>query len=396
MLVSGFFISCTSELPLVRIQTDDLSPTEILDKGNRLLADSPESPTGYHYIALGYAGLARNQSPEQRADAYQNMRDAFEQAILLYGRGQESALNDIDTQLRTHWSNEHNSAASLFRSDSTSNSTSDRTQIALAHAQNARIIIPDSVITADLLSDIYIHSGSPAMALETLVSIEQIQPHKSGYLLERIAFLHAFQNDYEQASVWYVKALDWHTRVGLGSLLPQSVPAERGSVLNTYHGAINAFIEAGNTDLAVTHLSALNQAYPDNTLYRQLLSSQYLSKLQMAQYDDMGRPDMTHTPATLARIRGLIDGRTEAMLDTGFELLAVTERYISTLSEIDPDFSPAEDSITMALLSETRYYLQAVRDAGFDSDDILEALAETWYLVGNDAEAIRILGTMND
>jgi len=397
VLAFGFIISCTGTKPLLPDYANDLESEELFASGSTLISENPESPVGYYYTGLAHSRKARTLSPSERMDDYMYMVNYFDQALELMGRSNPADAELIHNQLRSAWSNEHNSAATLFGDDSIT--TSDEIQSARVHALNARTIIPDSVITAELLADIYIRLRQPDLALVTLEDIRQRQPQKAGFLVERMAVLAAFQGNLDQSAYYYIEAIDWHTRVNGENLSSLTVPVERGSLLNTYHGAINVFIDAGMTDEAISSLIALHDAFPEADIYRQLLVNQYFSKLQNDAFDEMSLSnisDASDVSRIVGEIDALVSGRPELVMDAGFELLSVAERYIGSMTEFDPDFKADSDATVAVLLRQTRFYLVSVLRNQPDLDDVRDALAESWYLIGNDEEAEKILSEINE
>jgi tetratricopeptide (TPR) repeat protein len=390
ILVLGFFFSCTSTHQSLLDSVEGQDPTITLEEGQNAIAVAPDSPDGYHLSAIAYMNLANKLAPEQRTESYQNMRNSFDSALLRYKSGAPTSpeiakINDLILQ---RWTNEHNSAASLFATDSTSSRT--RLNTAIAHAKNATIIRPNHLISFELLSDIHLKQGDIDEAIEAVEAFTSNSSEIAGPTYERIGFLYAQNGNYKEASEWYLKAIDWHKNI-LNSSFTSPLEVESGSILNTYHGALNVFTEAGETALVLEHLFDIREAFSDNKYYNDLILEHTFISLSESYSDDHENGlDTNKLDSALNDLFVQIEHYPAATLDAGLRLYDFTLSYIDPRLEIDESYRILSDDNALRLLQATAEIMQKALVTNPDSESITQALVEIFTLLENE-EAIEAL-----
>jgi tetratricopeptide (TPR) repeat protein len=392
ILVLGFFFSCTSSQLSLADSLEGQDPNITLEKGQEAIVAAPDSPDGYHMSGIAYMTLASKLAPEQRSENYQNMRNSFDSALSRYKSNTPSSpeIARIDELILQKWTNEHNSAASLFTTDSTS--YRNRLNTAIAHAKNATIIRPNHRISFELLSDIHLKRGSIDGAIEAMEAFTSNSPEVAGPAYERIGFLHAQNGNYLAASEWYLQAIDWHKNI-LNSTFTSPSENESGSMLNTYHGAINVFTEAGQTALVLEHLFDIREAFPDIKYYNDLILEHTFISLSESYSDD---PENGLDPDKVASaLNGLfiqIEHYPAATFDAGVRLYDFALSYIDPQLELNESYTILSDDNALTLLQASADILQKALEANQENVSITQTLVEIYTLLG-DEEAIEALTT---
>lgn len=390
LLVFGFFFSCTSTHQSLADSVIGQDPNTTLENGQNAIALDPASPDGYHLSAIAYMNLANKLAPEQRTESYQNMQYSFDSALSRYESNSPSSLeiSRINELILQKWTNEHNSAASLFTTDSTWSHT--RLNTAIAHAKNATIIRPNHLISFELLSDIHLKQGNIDEAIEAVEAFTSNSSEIAGPTYERIGFLYAQNGNYREASEWYLKAIDWHKNI-LNSSFTSPLEVESGSILNTYHGALNVFAEAGETALVLEHLFDIREAFPDNKYYNDLILEHTFISLSESYSDDRENGlDANKLDSALNDLFVQIEHYPAATIDAGLRLYDFTLSYIDPRLELNESYRILSDDNTLKLLQATAEIMQKALVTNPESESITQALVEIFTLLENE-EAIEAL-----
>lgn len=111
----------------------------------------------FYYKGYILSKLADSQSnPANRTTYYKKMHDAFAKAQKLFSneKGQDKDQVLMRMDIVNHWTREHNSAIRLVTNDSSR--PSNYLEQAIAHLKNATTISPDSLISWQVLGEVYI------------------------------------------------------------------------------------------------------------------------------------------------------------------------------------------------------------------------------------------------
>jgi tetratricopeptide (TPR) repeat protein len=394
IIAFGFFISCSKAYEPVYTSQPDLSVEELLAQAESERQRNPQSSQASYLEALAYAKLARQKAPGERQHEYRSMRHSFNTSLDLIGnnRSGQSERDVVHAQLETIWSNEHNSGAALIASDS-SRST-QRLRLAQSHAQNAIIIQPDSLISYELLADVFALLGEPGKAVETLLQADSLQRPDSQRIHEHIAFLYYTQGDLESAITWYESALRWQQSSAKQSNDPGDPAVQRGSLINTWHGLINTYIAAGQTEHAITSLQKLLEISPLNSSYQKILGSQLIARIASL-FDGTNPPDKTLIVTTIDQLSNLNKMDPEVMLShaLGFTEIASTntENMLTEDESVD-----ATSDVNLMLICEAAISLyQKVLAVDSNNHTAIAGLADTYLIMGNQDEAAKWFELLN-
>ena len=259
-----FFVACEGGDP--NIETAKLNmKNKDFDKAIEAtdMAIAADSSNAYAYYYKGYILSEKAKSisdPNGRPEVYQAMKNAFSRATNWYNEAPpEDAgkamlqLTQIENIQGGAWGEEVNKALQLVQSDST---TVEDQNLAVAHMNNALVLQPDTMISYDYLGQIYLLSERPADAVQT----------------------------YERAMDAGLE-LDYVMYRRMGELYSQlEQPDKQVSILNQAmesHGdstaliidLANAYINAEDSDGALSSLRLLIEKQPENAEFRLVYAS---------------------------------------------------------------------------------------------------------------------------
>lgn len=116
----------------------------------------PETTKDYYNQAFLAFDLARTQAVDERSGYYQNMLDLLEQVEVLAASEQDDEMIRNATKLRLFaWEKEHNAAIRAMQQPINNIPQTDALNEALSHASNAVFLMPDSLVSYEMLSQLH-------------------------------------------------------------------------------------------------------------------------------------------------------------------------------------------------------------------------------------------------
>lgn len=311
VLAFGFFISCTTlqSSPQESATSNNLSEQQIrqqiksLDKS---ISSNPEQADLYFKKGKLLTKLAqKKEDPSQRVSPYRNARQILDRAANLYDEIADSESNDkVNDLLNVTWSLEHNQGVKLLQ---TKNVDQPNYKKAVAHFNNATIIIPDSAISYTMKARTLYKNQQSKEAIETLETARKNIENPPALLLEKLAFLYLENNNPQQAIGIYEQAESFSSRD-----------------LNVLHGLSNAYIHAGEHDKAITLLQQLIKDEPQNIVYGQSLATELYF---------LGKSKINSIASALKRGNSL----DTTAFDSVNTLFAKAEEQFNQISKANPD-----------------------------------------------------------
>lgn len=233
-LVIGFMAGCGSSNPFAddaQSNIEEQNYQAALDAAEQAISEYPGDPLGYYYKAVALGNLADEQPAGQRQSYYDRMNETFQKAREVASQLESEddvpdELSRIDVVKDAIWRTEHNQGIAYATDDSLMGTVEDPYERASQHLRNATYVWPDSMLSYDVLSQIY-----------------------------------ALQADFEQAAEIKGKVLNsgnWEADT--------SDYAQYGSYL----------MRSGQTEKAVEVLEKAQNMYPDGVQIRQLLADLYM------------------------------------------------------------------------------------------------------------------------
>ncbi len=261
VLAFGFFISCSTLQSSTQesAATEDLSEQQILQQIRSLdenISSNPEKADLYFKKGKLLTKLAqKKEDPTERVSPYTNARQVLDRAANLYNNTANSESKDIVSDLlNVTWSLEHNQGVKLLQAD---NVDKPNYEAAIAHFNNATVIIPDSAVSYTMKARTLYKNQQQKEAIETLEAARNNIENPPALLLEKLAFLYLENNSPRKAIEVYEHAESFSNKN-----------------LNVLHGLSNAYINAGEHQKAIKLLEQLIKDEPKNIVYRQSLATE--------------------------------------------------------------------------------------------------------------------------
>ncbi|HAC15476.1 MAG TPA: hypothetical protein DCE78_05960 [Bacteroidetes bacterium] len=386
VIAFGFFISCTPRYESTLSTSTELTVDELLDRAAEIRQSNPDDPEANQLEALAHLRTARTKAPNLRENDYKAMKMAFDKALSGYDtqRNSSNERSKIAETIESAWSYEHNIAAGIVSSDSSG--SNQQLSLAATHAHNAIIIIPDSLISYELLADTYARMGNIDMAINVLSFADSTLPNHAGRLHESLAFLYYNKGDFENSVKWYENALSWNRSQIANPSDPSIRELTKGSLLNTWHGLINATIAARQTDIAIASLEEITQTYPSNTTYKMLLSRQLVTRIG-EHFESNESTDRGIIINTLDQIGTISATDPEFKLNNALSLSEIAGRVIESRLQETESFDAASNLDIMLVCESAIQLYKEVLEIDPTNPSAISGIADIYLLIDNESEA---------
>jgi len=386
VLAFGFFISCTGQRELLTENVEQTETAVLLEQSQELLRDDPGSADGHYMAGVAAYRQAVAETAPYRQDFYELMVTSFDKARQNYDN-RSPALDHMHSLQQTAWSQE-------FARAQATQTDPEASGLTTVHAQNAITLYPDSVQVHLLLSEIYLEQRDLEQAATYLFPVVQSGDRYGAYY-ERFAYLQTRNGNYDEAGSWYLRSIDWMKSFQSQSLSPADNPAQRGSLLNAYHGAINTLSEAGNTELAISLLNELTTAMDEAGPYHEMLIVQHLYLIRNAALDTYTEFSAPAVEDAMYSIRLSTEAYPELRPFAANEYIDLASAYIDLQTELNDSYQISQSQTVGLFLEEARYYYQAMLDAFPGNEEALYGMAATYNLTGNTDQAEAWLEQVN-
>lgn len=269
-LIVGLFYGCGGANPFVKeaqSNIEDQNFEAALQAAEESIKNHPQDPTGYYYKGVALGELADTKDPAERQKYYEEMNEAFEEARNVARETDNSPgeIERIDAVKNTLWRNEHNKSIEYAANDSVKQVTENPLKLAISHLQNATTIIPDSVLSWDVLSQVYYMDNDVASAAEAMEVVIQKKDSLTA-------------DDYLRLSGYYRLNEQPEEAVNVLEKASEKFPKNVQIVQNL----ADAYTNTGQTEQSIAVVERLIAQDPENPQYHLVLGTQvYQSVLQM-------------------------------------------------------------------------------------------------------------------
>lgn len=263
LLVGVLFVGCSSSNPYVddaKSSIQEGNYEAALEAAQQSIKNQPQDPLGYYYQAVVYGDMAQEiEDPAERQEMYKKMNASFEKAQELAAKMEDtpSELENLGAVKTTIWSNEHNRAIELATNDSLRNAVENPLQKSAQHLQNATVIMPDSVLSWDVLSEIQAMNENIDGAIEAKQKVMKLKEKPSANDYNRLADFYRFNNSYDQA-------ID----------LLQEASSAYPDTVSISEKLADSYMNAGQYEEAVSVVEGLIERDPQNPQYHLALGTQ--------------------------------------------------------------------------------------------------------------------------
>lgn len=268
-LLIAIMIGCSASNPLVdeaqsHLESQDYE--QALASAEKSIEEHPGDPMGYYYKAVALSEIAGDtENPEERAQYYTEMNDAFNTAESIADTSENvpGEIERIDAVKNVLWQTEHNEAIEYIRSDSLKNTVDEPTQYSLNHLRNATTIQPDSSLSWNVLGQV------AAMNKEFEEAVEAKEKYMS--MVEDTALT---PDDYLQLASYHFNLDNQEEVLEVFQKAQNQFPENEDIVSNL----ADAYNRVGESDEAIATVEQLVEQDPENPQYHLVLGTQIYQK----------------------------------------------------------------------------------------------------------------------
>lgn len=286
----------------------------------------------------------RKANPADRLSLYEGMVSSYKTAQTIYDTtNQKPQAEILNLKIQNAWANEHNGGVRLVAIEGTP--TPEALKKAEAHLTNATVIQPDSIVSFEILAEVYYMDNNLPKAIEYMqISIDKQEKPEVNRFLRLAAFHEAAGNQAEIIAT--LKAAQ--------GLYPEN--------LDIVQSLANAYLSAGDTENALATVKTLIEAEPDNAQYRLVYGTQIYSTTELLSTElesnfellSVLKKDLKSTKdkKQAAKIKAELDSLTKAddALKTRInELTDEAMFHLKKVIELRPDDAPANFTLGVIL-----------------------------------------------
>ncbi len=202
-LLALFLYSCSASNPNIesaKLNLQHKDYQKALTSLDKAIAQDSTDAEAYYYKGYVYSKMANEDSLDQKVADFKKMHQNYEKAKELYktlGKADSKEMTLMRMETVNMWTHEHNAAVHLAANDSTKE-PGDLNK-AVDHLQNAIAISPDSLISYEVLAEVYDMQGNTSQAENVLTEILQksSKPPVNDYL--RLAQFYQKNKNYDKS-----------------------------------------------------------------------------------------------------------------------------------------------------------------------------------------------------
>ncbi|WP_340105815.1 tetratricopeptide repeat protein [Rhodohalobacter sp. 8-1] len=321
-----------------------------------------------------------NYQPENRESVYSNLRTTTDEITFSTDRYQSKT----DSILNSAWMHEQSAGVRLLQQDGT-DSFDQYFDRVIAHFKNAVTIIPDSIVTYNLMATTYYRHGNLSEAINTLEAIEDKGFTRPPETCEKLAYLYLEAGQIEQSVKIYET---------LSANNPESEIYQQGLV--------NSYILGDMHTDAIALLEELTDVYPNRVQYREALATERFYQMRHRIYDETQNPGFeTYADQEIDELLSQLNEIGSIYRDIDETLPSSEERqqriaafYVSAadmLNELQPHVT---DTASARLTEQEEFYLresipywQSLYEANSDRAAYAYSLIEVYTELGMESEA---------
>ncbi|HCD53533.1 MAG TPA: hypothetical protein DEQ34_13880 [Balneolaceae bacterium] len=272
-MVAFLLLSCTGDPLITPIQEGINSQNydAAIAAADSAIALQPQSGVAYYYkgVALGKKAETIDE-PSDRLPVYEDMRESLDDAKLLFSASTDKPkeAGQVTNLVLSTWSTEHNAAIPYATNDSVMATVENPLELAIAHLVNAVTINPDSLLSHDVLAQIYYMNDNYEGAASEMSKVIELQDSAASSEYDRLGY-YLLQSGHADKAV---EALE----EGL-ALYPDSV--------TLVQKIADAYFKIGRVDDALVTVERLIKSDPNNAQYRLVIGSQLYQ--QVLDFDDV-------------------------------------------------------------------------------------------------------------
>lgn len=260
LAISVLIVSCGGDpnIESAKLNLNRGDYAQVIVAADAAIATNPENPLGHYFRGIGFSEGAKKQPVAQREEGFRNANEAFTRAKELFvAQGKVTSESQyIDLNRVQIWADEYNNAVQLIVPED-SEPTDQGLQRSVYHLKNAYAILPDSIQSVDVLSEVYYMTGDTENAVSTMELAIESAPVPESFRWLRLSYFHSTAGNREEALVVLNKAV-----------------AEFGEEIEVVQELANAYLAAGDLTNALRVVRQLIDTNPENAQYRLVYGTQ--------------------------------------------------------------------------------------------------------------------------
>jgi len=264
MFLATIIISCGEETnPLIKEAKNGIKAQNYdaaLASLDQAIAEDPANANAFYYKGVVYSEMAQNNSiVGDRKDSYKKMKENIETANDLYAQQGTANLESVDSQLLVDkmWGREHNNGVKYATNDTTVAKVDSPLELSEDHLENATIINPDSILSFEVLAEVYRLNSKIDESIETFKIIIEKKNPAEAFDYDRLGGLYIQSEQYQEANDILKEGLE---------IYPDSV--------SLVQKLADSYMNLGNNEESIKVIESLIEREPDNPQYRLVIGTQ--------------------------------------------------------------------------------------------------------------------------
>jgi tetratricopeptide (TPR) repeat protein len=260
LAITLFIVSCGGDpnIESAKLNLNRGDHAQVVVAADAAIATNPENPLGHYFRAIGLSEGAKKQPVAQREEGFRGANESFNTASELFAAQNRVTAESqyIDIHRIQVWADEYNNAVQLIIPES-GEPTEQGMQRSIYHLKNAYAILPDSVQSLDVLSEVYYMTGDNQSAIQTMEKAIETAPLAETFRWLRLSYFYSTSGDREGALAVLNKAV-----------------MQFDDDIEVVQELANAYLAAGDRDNALLVVRQLIEANPNNSQYRLVYGTQ--------------------------------------------------------------------------------------------------------------------------
>ncbi|RNC86105.1 MAG: hypothetical protein ED557_04860 [Balneola sp.] len=268
LVVALFVSNCGGGDPLIdpiKAGLNSQNYEQALAMADTAIMKDPTNGTPHYYKAVVYNNLAKLEAnPNDRTPLYEKMRSSLMEARAKYDVAESPAAeaNEITPLILDTWELEHNEGIKYATVDSVMESVDAPLSWSIAHLNNATTINPDSVLSFDVIAQIYYMNQEPAKAAESITTAINLQETAAASEYDRLGSYYFLSQQPENAVTAIEEGLE---------IYPDSV--------FLIEKLADGLFQIDQTDKALSVMDRLIQNDPGNARYHLVIGTRVYQRV---------------------------------------------------------------------------------------------------------------------
>lgn len=369
-VLATLIISCGGETnPLIKEAKDGIAAKNYgaaLTSLDQAIEEDQTNANAYYYKGVVYSEMAQNNpTVNNRKESYTKMRENLNTSMTMYSQQGIKNLETVEAQLLIDrmWSKEHNLGVQYAQGDSSLPQTSNPLDISEDHLENAIIINPDSVLSYEVLSEVYRLNSNVDKSISIYADMLEIKSSPNAYDYDRLGSLYLQAERYKEANALLVEGIE---------MFPDSI--------SLVQKLADSYMQIGENEKSIDVIRTLIQREPKNPQYHLVLGTQVyvmardINDENAAKYDQVF--DLERSARSLSGSEkqqaesqiSTIKSEIESNSDRANELIDTSIKELNMVTELRPDDADAFSTLGIIYQNKASALFEK-RNATSDNDE---------------------------